>query len=239
MPIRSSPEMALFPAERSLSPTPCAPQRTPATWLANSKNGSGYRNSARHDERVRREGRHLVEDEQGDEVVRERDPHGGRDGHREAGVEAGLVPLVVRPHVADGVERGHRPQEPRHHREQQPQRLDGELERDPRHQRGEDDRQPRPLRDLGIEIEPGDASERALACPSAISGSVPDQIPRTASRRSPEATAEETRSSIPRILRPSARYEIPRCRCRRNCRETVSGSRGRPSRYSRSFRSAM
>ena len=104
-------------------------------------------------ERVGGQRQRLVEDEQGDEVVRERDPHGGPDGDREAGVEPRLVLLVMRPHVADGVDRGDEPQEPRHHREQHPERLDHQLERDPGHQRRENQARPPALSHLGVDPE--------------------------------------------------------------------------------------
>ena len=88
----------------------------------------------------------LVKDEQGDEVVRERDAHGGGDGDREAGVEPGLVLLVVRAHVADGVDGGDEPEESGHHREQHAERLDHQLQRDSRHQRRQHQTRPPALR---------------------------------------------------------------------------------------------
>ena len=59
-----------------------------------------------------------------------------------------------------------------------------------------------------------------------------------AEARSFPATATEIRSPGPPTVRPAARYEIPRCRCNRNCLATVSGSVGSSSRHRRSFSSA-
>ena len=104
-------------------------------------------------ERIRGQRQRLVEHEQGDEVVRERDPHGGGDGDCEAGVEPRLVLLVVRAHVPDGVDRGDEPQEPRHQREQHAERLDHELQRDSRHEWRKDQAGPPALRNLRVDSE--------------------------------------------------------------------------------------
>ena len=111
-------------------------------------------------QRVRRQRQRFVEDEQGDEVVGERDPHGGRDGDREAGVEPRLVLLVVRPHVSDGVDGRDEPQEPRHHREQHAERLHHQLQRNSRHQGSEDETRPAALRNLGVDPEHAREHER-------------------------------------------------------------------------------
>ena len=67
----------------------------------------------------------------------------GGDGHGEAGVEAGLVLLVVGAHVADRVARGDDPQARGDQREEQPQRLELEGQR-PGPGRTSNSSQPRP-----------------------------------------------------------------------------------------------
>ena len=90
------------------------------------------------DQRIGADGEHLVEGEEGQHVARERDPHGAGQRHREEGVEAGLVVLVVAAHVADGVERGRDPQQAGGPGEGGAQRLGGERQAEARehlHQR--------------------------------------------------------------------------------------------------------
>jgi hypothetical protein len=80
------------------------------------------------DQGVGGEGQHLIENEQGEEVVGVGDPHHRGDGNGEAGVEAGLVVFIVAAHVADGVDGGHQPEVAGNEGEEQPQRLDGEIQ---------------------------------------------------------------------------------------------------------------
>ncbi len=82
------------------------------------------------DERIRGQREHLVEQEQRDQVARERDAHGRRQRDGEHDVEAGLVPLLVAPHVADRVQRIDDPQARGEGREQHPEGLDAERQLD-------------------------------------------------------------------------------------------------------------
>ena len=89
--------------------------------------------SAVCDEGVRGKRQELVENEQGEEVAREGDPHGAAESQREADIEAGLIRLPVPPHVPDRVERVDRPEEGRKPSENHSQRLELEAERETGH----------------------------------------------------------------------------------------------------------
>ena len=78
------------------------------------------------DQRIGRNSQDLVEQEQREEVARERDPHGRRDGDGKADVERRLPWLVVPAHIADGIDRIDDPQRRGDAGEQHPQRLDRE-----------------------------------------------------------------------------------------------------------------
>ena len=80
------------------------------------------------DERVGRERQDLVEEEQREQVARERHAHGGADGDREADVEPRLVRLPVSPHVADRVDRSDDPEPGSHQGEEHAEGLQPEHE---------------------------------------------------------------------------------------------------------------
>ena len=92
---------------------------------------------------------------------RERDAHGGGDGDREVGVEAGLMLLVVSPHVTDGVDRGHDPKKASHQSEQHAEWLDLERDRQTRQSAKQHDR--RLLARVELEGRDGDRPARPRA----------------------------------------------------------------------------
>jgi hypothetical protein len=61
-------------------------------------------------QRIGRDRQHFIEDEQGQQVGRERHAHGRHQRNRETGIEPGLVLLVVAAHVADRIDRIDDPQ---------------------------------------------------------------------------------------------------------------------------------
>ena len=85
------------------------------------------------DQRIGRERQRLVEDEQREQVLRERDAHGGGNRDGEANVVRRLPRLVVAAHVADRVDRVDDPKRSRNEGEQHAQRLDLERQLEARH----------------------------------------------------------------------------------------------------------
>ena len=83
------------------------------------------------DQREGGEREDLVEGEEGEQVAGEGHAHHGRDREGEEDVEAGLVLLVVSPHVADGVHGRDDPEEGRDQREEDAQRLGLQGDPDP------------------------------------------------------------------------------------------------------------
>ena len=83
------------------------------------------------DQRIGRERQRLVEQEQREQVLGERDPDRAAERHGEADVESRLARLVVGAHVADRVDRVDDPQRGGDEREQHAERLDLEGEREP------------------------------------------------------------------------------------------------------------
>ncbi|MEY9162840.1 hypothetical protein ABIE78_000959 [Sinorhizobium fredii] len=84
------------------------------------------------DERIGDEAQQLVEDHQCEQIGGEGAADGRRKAGSEAGKEAGLRVLVQVPHVADGIDRRHDPQERRDGGEHHAERIDPESEVDPR-----------------------------------------------------------------------------------------------------------
>ena len=87
----------------------------------------GLLGSRMGDQRIGREGEHLIKDEQGEKVASIGYAHHRRDGDGKTDIESGLIGLLVTPHVADGVQSGDQPQEAGNQREQHPQRLNAEI----------------------------------------------------------------------------------------------------------------
>ena len=85
------------------------------------------------DERIGRKRQRLVEQEQREQVLGERDADGAAQRHGEAHIVGGLPRLVVAAHVADGIDRVHDPERGGDQRKQHSERLDLEGEREPRH----------------------------------------------------------------------------------------------------------
>ena len=83
-------------------------------------------------ERIGNEAEHLVEDHQREKVGGEGAPDGRREAGGEAGEEPGLRVLVQVPHVADGIDRRHDPQQRRDRGEHHAKRIDPEGEVYPR-----------------------------------------------------------------------------------------------------------
>lgn len=75
------------------------------------------RGAAVDDERVRREGEHLVENKKGEQVAGERYAHGRGDADREEAKEAASVRRALE--VADGVDGRHEPEDGRERNKEQ------------------------------------------------------------------------------------------------------------------------
>ena len=84
------------------------------------------------DERIGDEAEHLVEDHQREQIGGEGAPDGRREAGGEAGEEPGLRVLVQVPHVADGIDRRHDPQQRRDGGKHHAERIGPESEVDPR-----------------------------------------------------------------------------------------------------------
>ena len=88
--------------------------------------------AAMGDERIGGDGEQFVEQEQGEEIGREGDPHRGGDGDREADIERGLPRRLFGAHIADRIDRVDDPQGRGDEGEEHPERLDREGDREPR-----------------------------------------------------------------------------------------------------------
>ena len=91
------------------------------------------------DQRIGREGQHLVEDEQREEVRSHRDAHDAEHGEAEADIEARLVRLALAAHIADREHRIDAPEHACHQGEKRAQGFETEGEFEPLKRPGEDE----------------------------------------------------------------------------------------------------